>query len=171
MTQQDTICLNNLSVNFEDRFQLHNITWQVEPQQHWVITGTNGAGKSALAAVLAKVGDITAGTIEGLPKQVAMVSFEAQAELIDAELKKDDADIMDVISEGTPVYDILFEHCRDVELAKKLSEQFDLEKLMDRAFRKLSTGVSRKVMLIRALASKPELLILDEPFDGLDVNT
>lgn len=171
MTQENSICLNNLSVDFDDRFQLHDINWQIEPQQHWVITGTNGAGKSALAAVLANLGDITTGTIEGLPKQVAMVSFEAQAELIDAELKKDDADIMDVISEGTPVYDILFENCRDLELAKQLSVKFDVEKLMDRAFRKLSTGESRKVMLIRALASKPALLILDEPFDGLDAKT
>jgi molybdate transport system ATP-binding protein len=171
MTQRETICLDNLSVNFEERFQLRDINWQIEPQQHWVITGTNGAGKSALAAVLAGFGDIVHGTIKGLPKQVAIVSFEAQAELIEAELKKDDADITDVISEGTPVHTMLFENCRDLELAKQLSVKLDVHKLMDRAFRKLSTGESRKVMLIRALASKPDLLILDEPFDGLDVNT
>jgi molybdate transport system ATP-binding protein len=175
MIQQDTtppkICLNNLCVNFEERFQLHNINWQIEPQQHWVITGANGAGKSALAAVLASLGNVVKGTIEGLPKQVAIVSFEAQAELIEAELKKDDADIMDVVSEGTSVHTILLEHCCDQELAKQLIIKFDVQKLMSRAFRKLSTGESRKVMLIRALASKPDLLILDEPFDGLDVNT
>ena len=175
MIQQDTtplnICLNNLCVNFEERFQLHDINWQIEPQQHWVITGANGAGKSALAAVLASLGNVVKGTIEGLPKQVAIVSFEAQAELIEAELKKDDADIMDVVSEGTSVHTILLEHCCDQELAKQLIIKFDLQKLMSRAFRKLSTGESRKVMLIRALVSKPDLLILDEPFDGLDVNT
>ncbi len=171
MTNATTIRMNDLSVNFDDRFQLHNINWQIDTSQHWVITGTNGAGKSALAAVLAGAGDVLSGSVEGVPARVGVVSFEAQAELIEAERKKDDADIMDVISEGTPVHEILFENCADIELAKELADKFDIAKLLDRAFRKLSTGESRKVMLIRALASKPELLILDEPFDGLDVNT
>ncbi|MFD2231649.1 ATP-binding cassette domain-containing protein [Alkalimarinus sediminis] len=171
MTTSDLIRFDDLTVNFDDRFQLNNINWQIEPQQHWVITGTNGAGKSALAAVLAGAGDIVSGKLDGIPRRVGVVSFEAQAELIDVERKKDDADIMDVISEGTPVHEILFENCQDVPLAKALAEKFDLTKLLDRSFRKLSTGESRKVMLIRALASKPDLLILDEPFDGLDANS
>jgi len=171
MTNPTTISMNDLSVNFDDRFQLNNINWQIDTTQHWVITGTNGAGKSALAAVLAGAGDVLSGSVEGVPARVGIVSFEAQALLIEAERKKDDADIMDVISEGTPVHEILFADCADIELAKQLADKFDITKLLDRAFRKLSTGESRKVMLIRALASKPELLILDEPFDGLDVNT
>ncbi|OUR90570.1 molybdenum ABC transporter ATP-binding protein [Gammaproteobacteria bacterium 42_54_T18] len=175
MTHCSTIRLDNLAVNFDDRFQLTDINWQIEPQQHWVITGTNGAGKSALAAILAGVinngAECLSGTVEGLPARVGLVSFEAQAALIDAELKKDDADIMDVISEGTPVREILYEDCQDTELAEQLIEKFGLELLLDRSFRKLSTGESRKVMLIRALASKPDLLVLDEPFDGLDTKT
>ncbi len=98
-----SITLKNLTVNFDDRFQLNNINWQITPDQHWMITGTNGAGKSALAAVLAGAGDIVSGEVKGIPPRVGLVSFEAQAELIAAELKKDDADIMDVIAEGTPV--------------------------------------------------------------------
>ena len=171
MTTNLPICFDDVTVNFDDRFQLNNICWQIEPQQHWVITGTNGAGKSALAAVLAGAGDIISGQLNGVPGRVGVVSFEAQAELIEAERKKDDADIMDVISEGTPVHEILFDNCEDIELAKELTEKFDLTKLLDRSFRKLSTGESRKVMLIRALSSKPDLLLLDEPFDGLDRNS
>jgi molybdate transport system ATP-binding protein len=171
MTSPETIQLNDLTVNFDDRFELRDINWTITPEQHWVVTGTNGAGKSALAAVLAGMGDNMSGSIEGLPARVGLVSFEAQAQLIEAERKKDDADIMDVISEGTPVDEILFDDCQDIALAKELAVKFDIEKLLDRAFRKLSTGESRKVMLIRALASKPDLLVLDEPFDGLDVNT
>lgn len=165
------ISLDNLTVNFDDRFELSEINWTIMQNQHWVITGTNGSGKSALAAVLAGVGDIESGSIQGVPKNVGLVSFEAQAELIAKELKKDDADIMDVISLGTPVHEMIFERCQDPELANALVEKFGLSKLLDRAFRKLSTGESRKVMLIRALSSKPDLLILDEPFDGLDVDT
>ncbi|MDE8601760.1 molybdate ABC transporter ATP-binding protein ModF [Marinomonas sp. RSW2] len=167
----DNILFNKVTVNFDDRFTLSEINWTIEPNQHWVITGTNGSGKSALAAVLAGVGGIENGSISGLPKNVGLVSFEAQAELIAKELKKDDADIMDVISLGTPVNDMIFDRCQDPELAQALVVKFGLSRLLDRAFRKLSTGESRKVMLIRALSSKPDLLILDEPFDGLDVDT
>jgi len=167
----ERIQLNKAMISFDDRFTLSEIDWIIEPHQHWVITGTNGSGKSALAAALAGVGKIEAGTIQGLPKNIGLVSFEAQAELIAKELKKDDADIMDVISLGTPVSEMIFEQCQDPELASELVEKFGLTKLLDRAFRKLSTGETRKVMLIRALSSKPDLLILDEPFDGLDVDT
>lgn len=164
-----SICFSNLTVDFEERFQLYDIDWTIQPNQQWMITGTNGSGKSALAAVLAGAGDIISGELEGVPARVGLVSFEAQAELIDAELKKDDADIMDVISIGTPVHEILYDNCADRSLAEALIEKFQLTDLLDRSFRKLSTGETRKVLLIRALSSKPDLLVLDEPFDGLDV--
>ena len=165
------ITLDQLSVDFEERFQLHDISWTIDSTQQWMISGANGSGKSALAAVLARQGDVFGGSITGLPGNVAVVSYEAQGELIAAELKKDDADIMDVISEGTPVHEIISAMSRDDALAGQLVEQFGLGDLMTRSFRKLSTGETRKVMLIRALTSKPELLILDEPFDGLDAHT
>ncbi|UYG00589.1 molybdate ABC transporter ATP-binding protein ModF [Halomonas sp. GD1P12] len=166
-----SIQLKSATISFDDRFTLSEVDWTIEPDQHWVITGANGSGKSALAAALAGVGKLEAGSIEGLPKRVGLVSFEAQAELIAAELKKDDADIMDVVSLGTPVREMIFDYCRDVELAEQLVEKFGLAPLLERAFRKLSTGETRKVMLIRALANEPALLILDEPFDGLDADT
>ena len=160
--------LHDLSVEFDEGFQLKNINWQVEQHQHWLITGANGAGKSALAAVLAGYGEILAGRTSGIPANIGWVSFEAQAELIQAELKKDDADILDVISLGTPVREIIFTNEIDPVIAKDLIHKFELSYLLERAFRKLSTGESRKVMLIRALSCHADLLILDEPFDGLD---
>ena len=162
------IQLHNLAVEFDEGFQLKHINWQIEQHQHWLITGANGAGKSALAAVLAGYGEILAGNTSGLPCNIGWVSFEAQAELIQAELKKDDADILDVISLGTPVREIIFTAEIDTTVAQGLIHKFELNYILDRAFRKLSTGESRKVILIRALSCHADLLILDEPFDGLD---
>lgn len=165
------IKLDALSVNFDDRFRLVSVDWNIEPGQNWMITGPNGAGKSALAAVLAGAGLIKSGSISGVPGKVALVSYEVQGELIEAERRKDDADIMDVISEGTPVAEILAQGEQDDKLTAELVELFGLTHLLTRSFRKLSTGETRKVMLIRAMASYPDLLVLDEPFDGLDVRT
>ena len=81
------------------------------------------SGKSALAATLNGEGEVVSGEITGLPERVAIVSFEAQAALIEAERKKDDADILDVISEGTPVQELLNETCEDKALQQAL--QFD----------------------------------------------
>ncbi|PID46338.1 MAG: molybdenum ABC transporter ATP-binding protein [Proteobacteria bacterium] len=78
--------------------------------------------------------------------------------------------MLDVIAEGTTVSEIFRRDCVDYPLALELAELFGLGNLLDRAFRKLSTGESRKMMLVRALANQPELLVLDEPFDGLDVD-
>ncbi len=167
----NSIHLNKANINFDDRFILSEVNWTIEKGQHWVITGTNGSGKSALAAVLAGVGEVESGSIQGIPQNIGLVSFEAQAELIAKELKKDDADIMDVISLGTPVHEMIFDDCANPKLAEELVEKFGLTHLLERAFRKLSTGETRKVMLIRALSNKPDLLILDEPFDGLDADT
>ena len=171
MTPMFAITLSDLVVDFDERFTLHDINWKLWGNQHWAIVGPNGSGKSALAAVLSGEGKALSGQIRGVPDDVAVVSFEAQAELIERERKKDDADLLDVISEGTPVSEMLDECARDEEMKLALIRAFNFEHLLDRSFRKLSSGETRKVLLIRALTAKPDLLILDEPFEGLDASS
>jgi molybdate transport system ATP-binding protein len=52
-----------------------------------------------------------------------------------------------------------------------LARQLDFSQLLERGIRFLSTGEMRKVVICRALLQKPELLVLDEPFDGLDLQS
>ena len=163
-----TILLQDYSVQLNKHFSLKHINWQLAPKQHWVILGGNGSGKSALAAILWGVGEPISGSIQGLPTKTALVSFEAQAELIEQERKKDDADILDIIPEGTAVKELLTLPEADAGYLAGLIELFKFQPLLERGFRKLSTGETRKLLLIRALACRPELLVLDEPFEGLD---
>ena len=166
-----SIRFDELTVDFDGHFKLHGINWALGSNEHWAITGPNGSGKSALASVIAGEGQRERGLLTGVPKHVAIVSFEAQAALIESERKKDDADILDVVSEGTPVQEILDEDCADKGLQARLVSAMNIEYLLERSFRKLSSGETRKVLLIRAITSAPDLLILDEPYEGLDAQS
>jgi len=162
----DQACLR-----FNDSFSLLDINWTLGEGQTWAILGGSGSGKSALAAALAGAGELTSGSLTGAGEHVGIVSLEAQAALIERERLRDDSDITDVVSEGTPVRDMLDEVCTDPPLLARLIRLFRLEELLDRGFRKLSTGETRKVLLTRVLTSHPSLLVVDGPFEGLDAQT
>jgi len=82
MQYRAPIDLKNLTVEFDNGFTCKNLNWSVRAEQHWLICGSNGSGKSALAAILSGAGDIDSGIITGVPEQIGLVSFAAQAELI-----------------------------------------------------------------------------------------
>lgn len=166
-----TIEFSHATIRFSESFSLVDINWKLEAGDVWAITGTNGAGKSSLAASLTGIGEVTEGTLKVSPARSAIVSLEAQAELIERERLRDDSDITDKVNEGTPVQDLLDEVSVDPELLDRLIKVFQFSPLLTRGFRKLSTGETRKVLLTRALTCRPDLLILDEPFEGLDVDT
>lgn len=159
------------SIRFNDSFSLIDINWTIEAGQAWAIMGSSGSGKSALAAALTGAGDITSGFVNGIVTNAGVVSLESQAALIERERLRDDSDITDKINEGTPVREMLDEVSINPELLAELITLFGLENLLNRGFRKLSTGETRKVLLSRALCSKPDMFIIDGPFEGLDAKT
>ena len=158
-------------IHFNESFSLIDINWKLEPGQVWAIMGPSGSGKSALAAAMTGSGELTSGRLKGTVANAGIVSLESQAALIERERLRDDSDITDKVANGTPVAEMLDEVCIDPELQKRLIRLFKLEVLLDRGFRKLSTGETRKVLFTRALTSKPDLLIIDGPFEGLDAQT
>lgn len=168
-----SIDLMSVNAEFPSGFCLDNITWSITSGQHWVIVGKNGAGKSALVALLAGYAEINQGNINSTFTRIALVSYESQQRLIEQERKKDSADILDIVPIPSKVHEILWQgnnNKNSTQLAfyQRLIELFDFSGLLTRNFVDLSTGETRKLLLIKALLSQPQLLILDEPFDGLD---
>ncbi|MDH3901873.1 MAG: molybdate ABC transporter ATP-binding protein ModF [Xanthomonadales bacterium] len=158
-------------IRFNESFELLDINWILKPGQVWAIMGASGSGKSALAAALTGAGEISSGTLDGIVANAGVVSLESQAELIERERLRDDSDITDKVNPGTPVRNMLDEVCKDPELLEQLITLFRLDSLLDRGFRKLSSGETRKVLFTRALISQPDMLIVDGPFEGLDAQT
>ena len=165
------VTLQNCHALFADHYHLNIDTLMIKPLQHTVVLGPNGSGKSALAALVADHGELLGGQ-RHVTSNIAWVSVEQQQVLIEAEKQKDCADILDIIPIATTVNEILLEGLRpsdiDQTLLAKVNRVFALTAMLQRPFRGLSTGETRKLLLAKALLNQPELLVLDEPWDGLD---
>ena len=133
--------------------------------------GRNGSGKSILAKALAGDQTILSGKVINRFKSIAHISFEHLQKIIDDEWKRNNTDMLSDKEDdtGLTTSEIIQEYNQDQTLCENLALQFGIAHLLNRRFKYLSTGETRKTLICRTLMSKPELLILDEPFDGLDV--
>jgi len=125
------------------------------------LLGRNGLGKTLIAQALGsseRDNFVRRGRIERregwTPKSVSLVSFESHEALL---------------AEGGTVYQALSTRSHLSAAAKFLIVRFGLYNLLYRPVATLSTGEIRKVLIARALTSRPSLLVLDNAFDGLDV--
>ncbi|AYA39704.1 molybdate ABC transporter ATP-binding protein ModF [Xenorhabdus nematophila] len=138
--------------------------------ESWAFVGANGSGKSALARALSDELLQLEGKRYCSFHTPVRLSFEQLQKLIDEEWQRNNTDLLSEGEEdtGRTAADIIQLHHKDNELCLQLSAYFGIKDLLSRRFKYLSTGEIRKVLLCQALMMNPDLLILDEPFDGLD---
>ncbi|HVZ89970.1 MAG TPA: ATP-binding cassette domain-containing protein [Polyangia bacterium] len=118
-----------------------------------LLTGPNGSGKSTAARAL-----------EARVAGARLLSAESQQAFYEAQLAADESNFQQGVDTSTPVRELLGEAGR----RHPLFAAFRLEPLWARGYRLLSTGEARKVLLLQAVLAAPSLLILDDPFEGLD---
>ena len=164
--------IRQLSAPLLNRNTLTIPEWTIKSGDSWAIIGSNGSGKSALTSLLAGDIKIESGHFQA-PEQdsLAIVSFEEQQKLIDREKERDESDITNEVFEGTPVMELFLEISNDQAAINNWIDVFNIAHIQDKGFRKLSTGESRKVILIRALLQDCNTFVFDEPFDGLDAKS
>jgi len=164
----ESMRLQRVTARISDRALLRDISLTLESGQQWAVVGANGSGKSALGRLLCGQLDILSGIVRGALRG-EFVAFETVDEILEFERYHDDSDFLDRLDHGTPVKDFLLAgRPQDAHLLEMLAEKLAFSDLLERGIRFLSTGEMRKVVICRALLRKPQLLVLDEPFDGLD---
>lgn len=141
--------------------------------ESWAFVGANGSGKSALARALAGRLPIMKGERRCDFTRIAHLSFEQLQKLISDEWQRNNTDMLsaDEDDTGRTTAEVIQDEVVDEARCRELATRFGIEHLLTRRFKYLSTGETRKALLCQALMSEPDLLILDEPFDGLDVKS
>ncbi len=130
--------------------------------------GRNGSGKQWITALLS--GELTSYRADTccLPdsSDVGVISFERQQQIFEHELAIDESDLTDDVDYGTPVRDFF----PSDQLAHPLIDQLHMRHKLDNGYRQLSTGESRKVLIIQSVLNGARLLLCENPFDSLDID-
>lgn len=160
-----------------NRFTLTNINWQVERGSNWLVFGLNGSGKTTLLSIIAGFTEGSRGTVKvfgheydkdntlDLRKKIGWVS----SSFFDKYYYNETA--LNIVLSGLFGTLGVSGLVSDDQMKKALNllKELHLEKKENRVFSTMSKGERQNVMIARALISNPEILVLDEPGNGLDV--
>lgn len=168
--------LDHVSLFRDYRPVLRDVNWSVQRGQHWAILGGNGSGKSTLLMLL--YGDLhpaLGGQIEraGLQTGTPISSWKQRVGFVSPELQADHfraGNLLQVVASGRYSSVGLNQTitAQDRRVARRWLKFFGIEQLQARTVREVSYGQLRLALLARAMVNEPELLLLDEPFTGLD---
>ena len=165
-----------VSVYREGRRVISGLDWTVGPGEHWAVSGANGSGKSTLISLV--YGDLPAaagGSVrrDGIGTGVPISDWKSRVGLVSAELQSRcaslDEPVLDVVVSGlhSSIGLDARPDGRERETAMHALDAAGAAHLASRRPRELSYGQLRLVLLARALVVRRQMLLLDEPFDGL----
>ena len=160
--------LEDTQLGYADTLVLSHFDWEIQRGERWAVTGPNGCGKTTLMRTLLGLIPLRGGSLlrfdrEGKVTSTLVASYLPQINQIDRHFP---IRVWEVIDSGLPnVMRSAVERKAEIE---RLAGAVGIRELLESAIGRLSGGQLQRALLARALASQPELLILDEPLSFLD---
>ena len=177
-TTKASISIKNVSWSLPRNGQpiLHKMSFDLLPGKVLGVVGPNGAGKSTLLRLLYRYHAPTSGTIEIDGINIWKMTARATACKIAAVLQEQPTDfaltVREIVALGRTPYRIGFGgSCGeyDMFIVEAALRRLDLNHFSERSLGTLSGGERQRVMVARALAQEPSILVLDEPTNHLDI--
>ena len=161
---QKLLEINNISKTFNtlngEINAIKSISFDVNNQDFIAIVGSSGCGKSTLLNIISGLLEKTNGTIK-FYKENPVIGYMLQEDALLPYLN-----ILDNATLGLSLKKIKTKE--NIDYTKKLLETYGLRDFIYKYPKELSGGMKQRVALIRTLAIKPDILLLDEPFSALD---
>ena len=161
---QKLLEINNISKTFNtlngEINAIKSISFDVNNEDFIAIVGSSGCGKSTLLNIISGLLEKTNGTIK-FYKENPIIGYMLQEDALLPYLN-----ILDNATLGLSLKKITTKE--NIEYTKKLLETYGLKDFIHKYPKELSGGMKQRVALIRTLAIKPDILLLDEPFSALD---
>ncbi|KPI55150.1 hypothetical protein KW94_03880 [Clostridioides difficile] len=148
--------IDNLSKKYNDKVVLNNFSNTFKDNSITFITGTSRMGKTTLIRILMYLGKADSGNITGISHKKISTVFQ------DDNLCKNLSVLLNI--------KLVCEDLSDLEIENAL-ELLDLKDCINKRVRELSGGMKRRIAILRTLLYDFYLLIMDEPFKGLDMET
>ena len=172
-----SICVKDVTVRYNNgHTAIHDVSFFLEGGTTCALVGVNGSGKSTLFKSLMGLISPQRGNIHlcELPIKQALkqnlVSYVPQAEEVDWQFP---VSVYDVVMMGRYGYMNFLRRPSETDKQKVLQamQRVNIEHLAQRQIGELSGGQKKRVFLARALAQQSKIILLDEPFTGVDVQT
>lgn len=174
--QKTRIRVENVSVDYNGNLALRETNLEVRAGSICGLIGVNGSGKSTLFKTVMGFLTPTSGQvwIDGLPvkkaQKLGRIAYVPQAEEIDWNFP---VSVWDVTLMGRYGYMnfLRIPRAKDKAIAERALRQVQMWEYKDRQIGELSGGQRKRAFLARALAQEADIMLLDEPFTGVDAKT
>ena len=194
--QKNFISINECRIESARGTLLENVSWKMRSKEAWLVVGANGSGKANFLNALAGDGARFVPNKDGaffsnaFENSAEIISLEKAAALIEEERANDESEYVEGgVDHGRTARVFLCEGILGKKIRRQTNGEFEIpeeaarlenfpevklcgiENILDRGLKYLSTGEIRRTYLCRALLGKKRLLILSDPFAGLDAQS